>query len=167
MKTLVFMRHLKAVPQGAMEDFDRPLAEHRKTDMNLVAAELRKTGFRPDMVLASPTKRTRQTAALFCKETGFPEQEITSANAIYEASVEDLLHVIADLNDQVNSVLLVGHNPSFTSIIATLTDSRIDHVPTGGVAGLLFHAASWKDVVVQKGVLSFFIVPKWGAVELR
>jgi len=87
---------------------------------------------------------------------------------IYHASPRDLIQLIQALPDGEDSVLLIGHNPTFESLALRLAGSGKDEAfrtmtlkfPTGAMAILDFRVEGWKDVEEGKGELRDFIRPK-------
>ena len=60
-RTLVILRHAKAERPAELADADRPLTQRGHADAAAAGAWLAARGYRPDLVLCSPAKRTRQT----------------------------------------------------------------------------------------------------------
>jgi phosphohistidine phosphatase len=60
-RILVLLRHAKAEPQSGTADADRPLTSRGHADAGAAGAWLAGHGYRPELVICSPAKRTRQT----------------------------------------------------------------------------------------------------------
>jgi len=60
-RTLVLLRHSKAVPPESMPDFERPLADRGRADARAAGRYLVAEGIEADLVLCSPSQRTRET----------------------------------------------------------------------------------------------------------
>jgi len=69
-----------------------------------------KDGIEPDLIISSPAERARTTSELVV-QGGDLAADINFEERIYEASPHTLLQVVSDLNDDLETVLLVGHNP--------------------------------------------------------
>jgi phosphohistidine phosphatase SixA len=86
-KQIILMRHAKAVERedwsGA--DFDRPLTEEGIESNQIVANYLRLIGVRPDMIVASPSIRTKMTAEIIAKK--FHEKTITFKRDLYNENI--------------------------------------------------------------------------------
>lgn len=155
------MRHGKsgeATP--GMSDFDRPLNERGKHDAPEMGQRLKKRGLIPELIVSSPSKRTIKTAKAVADVLGYPEQQIDQQYDIYEAEISDLMHVIRSLSDSHNTVMMIGHNPSFTSAVGYLTDQFIANLPTSGMACISFGFTSWKQVTPHSGTLGWLDTPK-------
>ena len=79
---------------------------------------------------------------------------------IYEATTQDLLDVVNDIDDINNSVIIFGHNPGFTRLANLLGDKHIENLPTCAVAEIELDVDSWKDVGTDSGTLVSFEYPK-------
>lgn len=160
MKRLVLLRHAKAVSKNTPDDAGRVLAARGRSDMALVAAALADAGIRPDVALVSPAARTRETWAL----AGQPDVPVRFEPAIYEASVRTLLGLVHAAPPAAGTVAMVGHNPGFEELAATLADRKgrpqlRDGMPTAAVAVLDFEVERWTDVAPEKGRLVQFVTP--------
>lgn len=162
MKTLYLIRHAKSSWDSFnVADFDRTLNERGLKDAPLMANRLKEKGIMPDLMVCSTAKRTRLTAGLFAKELGYAENDILYKDAIYEASENTLLKVLNEIPEQADSVFVFGHNPAITYLVNTLTGSRIDNVPTCGIACMRIEG-SWAGLDEDGAELIWFDYPKNG-----
>jgi phosphohistidine phosphatase len=148
---LVLMRHAKA-EQGS-PDIDRALSDRGRSDAAAIGRWLAGQGIVPDRVVISPSRRTRQTWEL-AGTPGAPAPEVD--DRIYANSVADLLDVIRETPDDVQTLVLVGHNPSMGELAATI-DRDVRDFPTSATA--IVEVASWADVR-QSGRLVARTVPR-------
>jgi phosphohistidine phosphatase len=163
MKYLLLMRHAKSawdIP--GQSDFDRTLNERGKKDAPEMGKRIRKKEFTPQLIVSSPAKRALKTAREVAKELDYDEKNIQQETEIYEADIDDLMHVIRSFDDTADHVLMVGHNPSFTGMVGTLTNTFIENMPTAGIALIRFDIQSWKQVSKHTGTLEWFDYPKNG-----
>ena len=146
MKTLIILRHGKAEPYDAKpDDFDRVLAERGKRnagDMGLLI--LKKFGV-PELILASAAARASETASLAAVALGYPAERIQTDVNLYLVSAERMLKTLCRLSNEINSCLLVGHNPGLTDLI-NLLNVRIDNLPTGSAACFNFKTDLWSEI---------------------
>ena len=159
MKTLIIFRHAKAEKNDLLKDYDRGLTERGKTDAFEMSKRLLKKGFKPDLIISSPAKRTHKTARILAEQFAYDEKKIDFNSQIYNANVEDLLFILRELEDKYNDIILVGHNPTVTGIIGYLTTSFIEHLPTSGCAQIQFDVKTWKMIKQLSGSLSFVDFP--------
>jgi phosphohistidine phosphatase len=122
---LYIMRHGPAEessPSG--RDYDRPLSEPGRTRTNAVAHELARRGERPQKIFSSPLVRARQTADIVARVLGIAV-EIRDELAPSEAAPD----IVREINDAaLERVLLVGHAPDVSILVADLIGSR-GHAP--------------------------------------
>jgi phosphohistidine phosphatase len=94
--------------------------------------------------------------------------EVEIRGDLYHASSSSLLDLIQELSDDEESVLLVGHNPTFESLAIFLAGSgesralsELRHkYPTGALAILDFPTNRWEEVRAGTGHLRDFIKPR-------
>ena len=122
--------------------------------------QLRSYAFPIDQIISSDSIRTRETAKPFCKELGYDINTVKWVNALYACSGKKLLEVIREIDDQYHNVIVIGHNPSITSVSNDLQkDQSIPSVRTCGIVSITFDVKAWKDIEVGKGKLNFYIYP--------
>jgi phosphohistidine phosphatase len=159
MKTLLILRHAKSSwdnPDSA--DFDRPLNARGLKTAPFVGNLMRERHVRVDLILSSPARRARETAALV-KEAAEIAAEIRYDERIYEASPISLLHVLAETENEFEAVLLVGHNPGLEGLIKILTGG-IQPMPTAALAGIELNIEHWNEIAADCGKLNFIVRPK-------
>lgn len=156
MKTLTLLRHAKAErdPPSGGGDFDRTLNARGRENSARMGKEMRRLGLRFDRVLASPARRVVETVE------GVGERSPQYDKRIYDASTERLLDVIASIDDGVERLLLVGHNPGFERLAAKLTADEIDEFPTAALAEIELPIEHWRDIKDTSGRLVRFLTPK-------
>jgi phosphohistidine phosphatase len=165
--TLVLLRHGKAVPDAAT-DLARPLADRGHADAAAVGEWLRAHRLRFGLVLCSPSERTRQTWAGIAA-SGVEAADVWMDRRVYNADVEDLIDALADVSDDVESVLVVGHAPSIPALAETLADpdtsdpealdELADKFPTSCLAVLSF-SGRWSELDPASAVLTDVAAPR-------
>lgn len=159
MKTLYLLRHAKSSwDDSSVSDFDRTLNSRGEKAAPFVGSLMKERGMTPEVIISSPAKRAKQTAKLVAKAAAF-SSKISYDERIYEASTARLLAVIGEIADDVDSALLVGHNPGMESLIWYLT-GKMEPMPTAALAVIELNVDSWSDVVEGGGVLITVIRPK-------
>jgi phosphohistidine phosphatase len=161
MKILYLVRHAKSSwddPQ--LIDFERPLNPRGEQDAPEMGHRLATANARPDMLVASPAKRAWSTAKIIGQSLGFAKEDIVKETNLYLASVTDIIRIVQSTPPHVHKLMLFGHNPGLTEAVNTLCSTRIENVPTSGIAGMAFPANDWSGVVRGKGELLFFDYPK-------
>ena len=120
-----FLRHGDA--EDGEPDEQRKLTKKGERQSRDAGAALAAIGVKPDVCLASPRVRARDTAALACESLGV---EVTVEPRLSGGRFDPL-----DLAAGLDEVLLVGHEPDFSEAIARLTGARVD-MKKGGIAGV-------------------------------
>lgn len=154
------MRHAKATKGSFNSDYERDLEERGKKDAAAMATALHKSNIKPDLIVASPSTRTKKTALIVAKELNLDLQNIEFETSIYEAEINDLMHVIRSFNDKHKTILLIGHNPSMTGIVGYLTNTFLDHLPTSGIVVVDLQESTWKQTQNRKGRVIWSLSPK-------
>lgn len=167
MRRLILFRHAKAIrATPGMRDLDRPLDDRGRGDAHIIGAYLARHRFTPNRVVISPSVRTRETWDQAA--TSFRLPAATEDDRIYEATPEDILAVIAEVPAEVETLLLVGHNPGLHQLARILIASGdIDHrerlteeLPTSGLVVIDFAVNAWSKVHPQGGRLERFVSPR-------
>jgi phosphohistidine phosphatase len=124
-RTLVILRHAKAANPQESADFDRPLTARGHADAAAAGGWLAHRAYSPDLVLCSPARRARETwHGVAVALTKAPE--VRYDDKIYAASALELLHLVSDVEANVATVLLVGHNPGLSQLSALLDPDGAD-----------------------------------------
>lgn len=166
MPRLFLLRHAKSPPGlPGQKDFDRPLADRGRAAMAAVGRHMAKEGYVPDLVLCSPSARTRET---FEELRPFLPDHVAVdyVREIYEASLGAMLKVIASHANGSERLLVVGHNPSIHRLAATLPEEGDPALladleakfPTAALAVIDF-PIGWHEVKPHTGRLVSFVTP--------
>jgi phosphohistidine phosphatase len=159
MKTLFLMRHAKSSwDNPELADFDRPLNQRGLKAAAFMGKLMKERGIEPDLILSSPARRAAHTAQIVKREGQFLA-EISYDEKIYEASPLTLLYLLKRVDNAVNSLLLIGHNPGFESLLKLLT-SETRSMPTAALAKITMLIENWSDINEHCGKLEFLIKPK-------
>jgi len=116
---LYIVRHAIAAPHGTpgMPDDDRPLTEEGIKKMRQAAAGLRSLEYIPEIVLSSPLPRARQTAEILMEAFGQKRTRLEMFPALAPSgSRKEVYQAIASYAEKLESLMLVGHQPSLGEI---------------------------------------------------
>lgn len=159
MKKLYILRHAKSSwDNPILADFERPLNERGIKTADFVGKLISKNDFLPDLILSSPATRARETANII-KKTADLQADIKFEENIYEASPQMLLKIISEIQENFQTVMLVGHNPGLEGLIKILT-SETQSMPTAGLAIVEVNAEKWKEIKPESGILQNLVRPK-------
>jgi len=125
-----------------------------------MAKKVKEKGIELDHLMSSPAKRARKTAKYFAEEFGFAKEDIKLVEELYGATQSEFLQAVKDINDKYSTVALFSHNPGVTDFASSLTNVRIDDMPTCAVFALQAEADNWKDFFNAEKKFLFFDYPK-------
>ena len=146
MKTLYIVRHAKSSwDVMGQPDEERPLNERGKKDAPEMGKRLKDKVSAIDVFISSPAKRAFRTARHFIKQFGGKKKDIIVEDKLYPGGISDFYEVIATLKNKHDSAAMFAHNPGVTDFVNTLTDQRIDNMPTCSVFGVKADIQSWTE----------------------
>jgi phosphohistidine phosphatase len=162
MKKLIFVRHGRAEdPSPEFTDYERSLTPKGKNISKQVARILAGTEGVPGLFITSPAFRALETAMIFAGIFGVkPETIILDNNLYYKMNYHYLLSLLSEVEKDIESVILFGHNPSFSEISNSLSSNGCDFMPKSGVAGISFNVKTWPEVKYGTGKLEYFLKPE-------
>lgn len=160
MKSIVLVRHAKSSwDQPGVSDIDRPLNERGKKDAPEMAKRL-KEKLDVDHFVSSTAKRARRTARFFAETFGFEKDDVRLVEDLYLATPEAFLKTIASIDDRYSVAALFAHNPGITEFASSLTNVKIDDMPTCAVFAAQADVDNWKDFEKADKKFLFFDYPK-------
>jgi phosphohistidine phosphatase len=122
MQNAILVRHANAEwPHYVGTDFDRPLTPQGLADAGSTASAIRDAGHRPGLLLASPAKRTMQTAGVIARTLGLPDKTVVPVGDLYNAGAETLHVELRKAFLSADTVMLVAHNPGISELARMLT----------------------------------------------
>jgi phosphohistidine phosphatase len=132
MRQLLLLRHAKSSwDSKALPDRDRPLNARGRRAASLMREAMRDLGLMPDLVMLSPSRRTRETLQML--EPWDDAPLIEPLDTLYLAAASQILTVLHGVPETVRSVMLIGHNPGMHEFAVLLAGSRAT-APRGGEA---------------------------------
>lgn len=161
MKTLLLLRHAKSSWENPnLKDHERPLLQKGLKRTGLINKFLLENSVIPDYILSSPAVRAIDTARAIAEGIGFPVNSIVTDEAVYKANVERLYEIIYALPGNKHNVMIIGHNPCFTSFSNIFLEEKIDWMPTSALLSISFDVAGWEEIDTIKPLVNFYITPK-------
>ncbi len=164
-KTLLLMRHAKSSWKDTeLSDIDRPLNKRGKRDAPFMGAVLKEKELVPQLVLSSTAVRARQTAELVAAACNFTG-DVRYLDSFYLAEPSAYLRGLADVPDDLERVMVIGHNPGLEGLLQILS-GRIEALPTSTIAFLSLPVSSWRDLHDDtEGELLELMIPRELEVE--
>ena len=156
MKTLYIVRHAKSSWKHDLQDHKRPLKGRGKRDGKLVSKKVAKEVKPPQKIVSSDATRTLSTAQFFKDAFNIDDANFETNHSLYDFSGQSVMRIIKSFDDNLDIMMLVGHNHALTSIVNMLGDKYIENVPTCGFVMLQFDAENWKDITRGKTIKTIF-----------
>jgi phosphohistidine phosphatase len=166
-RRLYVLRHAKSSwDDPDLPDRLRPLARRGRTAVTALARHMRAAGIAPALVLCSPATRAVQTWEGVA--SGLPAGTATEVDeALYGANAHGLLERLRRLPPDIDSVLVVGHNPGLEDLTLALVGDgdpalrrRLEtKFPTGALATLDAPGA-WRDLGWRTATLVAYVLPR-------
>lgn len=161
MKELILVRHAKSSwDNPTLKDFDRPLNERGNKDVITMSERLASRHVHPDLLIASPAKRTLATAKAFAKTFGMNTNDIALLPSLYQALPPEFYRVIKNVDNKHRCIVMFTHNTGLTDFANELTNVHVDNIPTGGVFAVKVDCDNWKDFTKSNKLFWFFDYPK-------
>lgn len=178
MKTLLLMRHAKSswkFPE--LSDHDRPLNKRGQRDAPMMGHLLVERELIPQRILSSSAVRARQTAEAVVDAVASDEAQADSTGSagnhfngdvvyqdrLYMAEAEDYLAVLREQPDEIERLMVIGHNPGLETLLQMLS-GRIESLPTAVIAHIALPAAHWSEISSDT---TGEMVDLWRPKELR
>jgi phosphohistidine phosphatase len=161
MKKLYLIRHAKSSwDNPGLVDFERPLNKRGLKDAAKMGKALKQSLFKPDYIITSSARRAHETAEIIAAKIEYPIEKVVIEEKIYDATTYDLVEIITELDDDLDTVVVFGHNPGMTSLANLLNDVKIDNIPTCGIFVIEFDVKFWRKISGRNGTFVSFDFPK-------
>lgn len=145
MKTLLLMRHAKSSWKDTeLPDMERPLNKRGKNDAPMIGKLIFERELVPQCVLCSTALRARQTAEELVNQSGF-KGDVQYLDALYLAEPGIYLEALNTLPDEMERVLVIGHNPGIEGLVQILS-GVVESLPTAALACISLPIQSWKEL---------------------
>ena len=166
--TLFLLRHAKSSwSEAGRPDRDRPLAPRGQRAIVLLVDDARAHGVRPDLVLCSPARRTRETLEALRPALG-SGVDVRFDDDLYGADAAELLDRLRAVGEDVGSVMVVGHNPGLHDLAVGLAgygeSLRMEQLraklPTGALVTLELGDTAWAELGPGEARLARLVYPR-------
>jgi phosphohistidine phosphatase len=161
-KTLFLLRHAKAEAHDLKKnDHERRLIDKGIRHAEKMAKLVDTFRFKPEAIVTSSAARAAETAAIFADTLGLKNQ-LTVNDVLYSASQQVYLQTIQQLPDDLDNVMIVGHNPVLEDLLVSLSSRSPFHckMPTCGLAVVHFHVTLWSEIRPATGIMRVLLYPK-------
>ena len=169
MKTVLLLRHAKSAwSNPRLDDHERPLSKRGERAAQAMADHVARRAPRPDLILCSTALRTRQTLAPLVKRLGSPAPPIALEEGLYLATEDMMLARLQALAEDVQTVLLIGHNDGIWHLAealvgrgsGSLREALGQKYPTGALVTLGVPDRPWSELDWGSAELADFVKPR-------
>ncbi len=165
MHQLLLLRHAKSSTKDVtLDDFDRPLAKRGRRDCKVMAKWLNNEGIDIDLLISSPAIRAKETTRRLCKKIAYNYDDVLWEDKVYGGDVLTVLKILAQVDEDTGTVMLVGHHEALDSTILRLSDwadipADPKLIPTGAIARFELKGR-WADIKNNKARLVSITKPR-------
>jgi phosphohistidine phosphatase len=164
-KRLYILRHAKSSwKDRSLSDHERPLAGRGRRAAKAIARHMREQGVQPELVLCSTARRARETLERI--EPALGKRAMRVEHELYGAGSDALLERLRAVPDELESVMLIGHNPGLQGLALELArpapavSELRAKFPTAALATLQFAGESWRALDHGSAELVDFVRPR-------
>ncbi|MEM6684890.1 MAG: histidine phosphatase family protein [Bacteroidota bacterium] len=156
MKTLLIVRHAKSSWEYPVDDKDRTLKHRGITDAHLVANYIKDKIPTPEVIYSSIANRALHTCAIFTRSLNYPFDKIIIKEDMYDFGGSGLVATVKSCDDDVDTLMVFGHNHAITAVANTYGSQFFDNVPTSGLVVIQFDTDSWNTISEGNTILKVF-----------
>jgi phosphohistidine phosphatase len=159
-KQLYLLRHAASVDKHIREhDKERELSVTGIKEAMQMGSFLARNSPVIDRIFSSSAVRTKATTQLVSDIIHFDPDKINFEDDLYDATVRTFFRFVTDLDDDLKSVMCVGHNPTVSYLAEYLTGAELSDMATCGLAIIKFNCNKWSEVEQGSGELVSYTYP--------
>jgi phosphohistidine phosphatase len=153
---IYIMQHGPSFPKE--QDPEEGLTGEGEKRIHTSGKAIKKMGIDFDVILSSPKKRSKQTAAIIAEETGFPPERIIETEKIKAMTPpQETVKALSELSGS-NRILIAGHLPSVAEVASLL-------LTEGSKATIEFERGGCcridvEDLPTHSGRLKWYLTPE-------
>lgn len=160
MKHLFLVRHAKSSWQEEhLKDRDRPLNNRGQEQLPPLARALARSGVLGGELYASNANRAQSTLQGIMPAS-FPENRVHLTPELYTFDYQRLLDWLKALDDEQDTVTIIGHNPALLELAGYLLKHSPAHLPTASFLCVTLPDKPWHKLAKGKGKLEAFLTPR-------
>lgn len=156
MKRLVVFRHGKSdwyAPSPS--DHDRPLNKRGRRSARTMGVVLAEANQAPQHIISSTATRARTTAEL-ARTAGDWSSTLELTDQLYGTSVDGALQVVAGSDPDIDHLMLVGHEPTWSALVAHLTGASVQ-IKTATVVAIDLLLNGWGRAETARGEIAYVL----------
>ena len=156
----MLLRHAKSDwNAGSDSDHARPLNPRGRSASKTIGEFLRSIDQLPNQVICSTAVRTRETLTRLATAADW-SPSVDHTDDLYDATVGDVLQTVQRVDGDPERLMLVGHEPTSSSLAAWLTGGSRLRFPTAALIRIDLPIASWSELQPGFGHVVWFVTPK-------
>lgn len=160
MKTIYLVHQPdSALESGEENTIGNPATRKGHKDILNVAKRLLNRDMRPDIILSSQVEASVETASVIAEELELPRSVVEVRNELREPDTDNLVNIIRSMDENLESIMLVGHKSTFDDFTGYLSGDNDEHISRGAIACLEVEVDTWKEVDERTGNMKFVIDP--------
>lgn len=156
MKRLIIVRHAKSSWEYDVIDHQRPLKNRGRNDALLVSNEFKSYNLKPEIIFSSDAERAKKTAEIFKKVLEIEDSLFLLKPELYDFSGIELLKFIKSIPEDLNFIMIFGHNHAITAFVNEFGNKYTGNVPTSGLTMIEFDIDSWSQLEKGKTLMSIY-----------
>lgn len=162
MKKLIFVRHGRAEDGGPeTRDIERSLTDKGKVVTRQMAELFKLKEGDPGILVSSPAFRALETALIFGDVLGVdPESIMVNSDLYHRAGLKNLMEILEEIPDEVDTITLFGHNPAFTELPDRLSKEGSEFMTKTAIVCISFPLKIWQDIKPGAGSIEYFMKPQ-------
>lgn len=156
MKKLIIIRHCKSSWSDlGLSDFERPLNNRGLNDGKLMSEKLSLKIPSVDLLLSSSSRRTVLTSKFFIDKINI--NQVKYDDDLYHANLGKMINKIQKVDNKVNKLMVIGHNPGLTFLVNHFSNSKLYNLPTTGIVVFNIIIEEWKDIGLIENQAPYWI----------
>ena len=149
MKNLTIVRHAESSLQDEQYlDKNRPLTKNGRNEALIMSQRIRDAEIKPLKILSSSATRAWETALIIAKTIKYNENLLTKDDRLYLADIYNLVCIIEEQNEDVNNLMIIGHNPGLIELINLLSIKKIANLSTCDAVSLNINIDDWSLITL-------------------
>ena len=167
---IIYLRHAYAPRTVENGNYDKNYKEKKCSTQRDILSEgikqseyigkfILENGINIEKVISSSAKRTTQTSIALVKAINYPISDIQFEDTIYHSSVTIMMQFINDVDNSIDTMMLVAHNPGISMLCDYLCGDFFEF-PTLGMVKITFDTQDWQEIFRDTGSLEWVDYPK-------
>lgn len=160
-RTIILLRHANTERATmGQADIARPLSAEGFVDAAAAGTFLLNESIKPDCIITSTACRTIQTAEAVAEILSLDKAMIQQNEDLYNGTSIAYEEAIYALPNELNTIMIVGHNPAITSFANQMISSFNEVVmPKCAMMAVSLDIEDWSSFSLAHKQLSFYYQP--------